>query len=206
MTIYNLGMYNYEFCFTNDCLKYTGTIFGSTFELATKSVQLLTSIATIGGIIFAILSYLNVAQTNALNNHISHFTIFQDYVQSEILKRHLLSAKHIDIFTWYNLVFENSRNGSIDVSERYILTIEKINSSIKKSNEQAQKASAGSFRYKDHQELMISSFSSLGVTLTRHPRNDFFEIEGELLDLISITNKAFTPGSDIKLFLSRNYI
>jgi hypothetical protein len=205
LTIIELELYNYSFCFTNTCLESTGKMFQATFALTTKSVVLLTSLATIGGIVFAIFSYLNVAQTNALNNHISHFKIFQDYVQAEIEKRSLLSAKHIDIFAWYNLIFEDSRSGSIDISNTYLLTIKGINESIDKSNEESSKALKGSFRYKNHQDRMILSFSYIGIQLTRHPRNNFFEIEGDILELISITNKAFTARLGVEKFPIRNY-
>ncbi|OYD21300.1 hypothetical protein B6S09_16095 [Oceanimonas baumannii] len=158
-------------------------------------MSLLVSIATVGGIVVAVSNYLNVAQTNALNNHISHFKIFQDYVTFEVGKRNMLNISSVDMFRWYNLIFHSSRTGSMDISGEYVMAMIGINDEISRSNGQAQNAKEGSYRYKEHQERISKKINFFGIKLGFHPRNDFDEIERQIFDLISTVNKAFCSGS-----------
>ena len=198
--------YNLPLCMQSSCIENASKIFSGAISFMKLGTELLTSFVTIGGIVFAILSYLNVAHANALNNHISHFNIFQDYIQGEVSKRSMIHPKHIDIFTWYNLIFDNSRNGSIDVSLNYKEKVKSINAMIEQSNQQCSGQSEKSFRYKEHQNRMIEPLGHIGISLTRHPRNDFFEIEGQILSLIETVNKAFTAGSSTESIKERKYI
>jgi len=127
-------------------------------------------------------------------------------VISEISKRYSIDAKKIDIFNWYNLIFPESRLGSIAVSERYILTMKTINSTIESSNRKAESAIGGSFKYKEHQRNMIDALRYIGINLNHHPRNDFYEIEGQLIELIETTNKAFAAEITSIRLTPRSYI
>jgi hypothetical protein len=205
-TIIDNELYSRDFCLSSECIDKTSFLFKGSIDLAKNILFLITSIATTAGIFFAIFSYLNVAQTNALNSHISHFKIFQDFVLSEISKRYSIESRKVDIFKWYNLMFRDSKMGSIAVSYDYVLTIKTINSKIESSNRKAENAMGGSFKYKDHQKSMIDALDSIGINLNYHPRNDFYEIEGQLLELIEIINKAFAAEISSIGINPRNYI
>ena len=205
-TAYVDEIYNYNLCLTNECIKYTYTLFEYSLKGFSITITLLTSIATIGGIIVALLNYVSTTNSSALNNHIAHFKIFNDYLFFEIEKRDRLNISAIDIFKVYNLIFDKSRTGIMDVSEEYRNDISSLNIEIERSNEFSQTASSESFRYKIHQERMINIFKKFGIELDFHPRNDFYEIEGQLLDLVSTINQAFCTESALPEIPRRQYI
>ncbi|MEZ8880277.1 retron Ec48 family effector membrane protein [Vibrio lentus] len=205
-TIINGNLFQRPFCFTNNCLKDTYVLFEYPIKLALSMVTVLTSVITSAGIFIALLSYFNITKSNALNNHIAHFKIFNDYVIQEIEKRDMLNVAAFDIFKWYNTIFEESRFGSTDVSKGYIIYISELSKEIEISNEKAQLASSGSYSYKEHQRRIIPYFERLGILLTHHPRNDFNSIEQELVELVDVMNKAFCFHSNIKPIPQRKYI
>ncbi|MGO0305086.1 retron Ec48 family effector membrane protein [Endozoicomonas acroporae] len=206
VTVIEEKIYIKEFCFRNSCLKYTFGLFSESIKLAQAYLSLLTAVATIGGIVAAVFTYTNSASTNALNNHISHFQIFSDYVLAESNKRDRISISSIDVFYWYNMIFKRSKEGVMTVSDGYRDAMNNLNSTIEASNERAQRAQNGSFLYKQHQTDMIESLREFKITLQRHPRNDFYEIEDQLLDLIKTVNNAFTPNSNVADLTDRSYI
>lgn len=195
-----------KLCFTNSCLKYTYNIFSETIKLSQAFTSLLTSIATIGGIVVAVFTYINSVKTNALNNHISHFQIFSNCIISECQKRDMLSISSIDIFHWYNSIFKRSRDGIMTVSNEYRRIIKDLNTTICVSNERCQKASKESFRYKVHQSEMIETLKTFKISLEMHPRNEFYEIEGQVLGLIQTVNNAFAANSNLEEIADRAYI
>ncbi|MQM32091.1 MAG: hypothetical protein CRU78_16905 [Candidatus Accumulibacter phosphatis] len=165
----------------------------------------MVALATTGGIIVALLSYLNSASATALTNHIAHFTIFQDYVSNEIAKRRGISPGSIDILVLYNLIFSTSRNGKTDVSDGYIDFVCQLNALIDFSNEQAQRAKEGSFRYKQHQERIRDHLMGAGLTVSFAPRNDFFETEGQVFALIDRVNQSFCYSASVPVLIPRKY-
>jgi hypothetical protein len=197
---------NFSFCFTNHCINNTLTAFSGAIKFMAGLVFILTSIATVGGIFIALMGYINNHETSTLNNHISHFTIFKDYINIEVMKRDRLDVSVLDIFRWYNLIFINSRLGSMVISDRYIDIIKEINIEITTSNIQSQKATEGSFYYRKHQYRMIEVVKSLGIVLEIYPRNDFYEVEGQLLALISSINNEFCSDERIPAIENRKYI
>ncbi|HHH1072599.1 TPA: retron Ec48 family effector membrane protein, partial [Yersinia enterocolitica] len=138
-------------------------------------------LSTLGSIFIALFSYINSVKTSALGNHMAHLKIFQDYINEELKKRDKISPSSIDSLYWYNLIFTNSQEGNVSVSNKYI---EKINSSIEISNLKSTNASNGSFRFVEHQHLMINTLCNLGITLHTQPRIQFKEAEDQVIDLI----------------------
>lgn len=200
------GEFARPLCFNNGCIKKFLEIFDQSFLILSATLSLLVGITTIGGIIVALMSYLNSANATALANHISHFTIFQNYVAAEISKRNRISPASVDTFVWYNLIFSNSRTGRTSISDEYCNVISALNNEIFFSNEQARSASQGSFRYMPHQKRIIDSLSGLGIVLSHQPRNEFYEIEDQIFALISSLNKSFCYSNKVPDLLKRNYV
>ena len=121
---------SFSLCFNNECINNTVDAFSGAIKFMAGLIFLLTSIATIGGIFIALMGYINNHETSALNNHISHFSIFKDYIISEVSKRDRLDNSALDVFKWYNLIFSNSRAGSMAISLEYINEINNVNSVI----------------------------------------------------------------------------
>lgn len=152
------------------------------------------------------MSYIASVSTSALANHIAHYTIFQEYLINEIAKRDRISSTSIDILRWYNHIFSASRTGRMTVSSEYIEYINALNKLITQSNEQAKKAKDGEFRYKPHQEKIKTLLSQTGIAVEFQPRNDFYEIEGQIFSLISGINRSFCYSEFVEELVERRYI
>lgn len=200
------GFFSLPLCFHKECVKSVITEFEYSFTIAKATLDFLVAVATIGGIIVALLSYLNSSSTAALTNHIAHFSIFQNYIINEIAKRDRISPASVDNLVWYNLIFSTSRSGKTDVSERYIKFVKELNVLIGQSNVQAERAHHGSFRYKPHQEKIIPQLKKAGIDVSFLPRNDFFEMEGQLFSLINRVNQSFCYSNSVPLLEERRYI
>jgi len=200
------GEFARPLCFSNGCVKKFLEIFDQSFLILTATFNLLVGLATIWGIIVALMSYLNSANATALSNHISHFSIFQNYVIAEVAKRNRISYASVDTFVWYNLIFSDSRNGKTSISDEYCDIISALNDEIFVSNEQARAAIQGSFRYMPHQKRIIHALSSFGIALSHQPRNEFYEIEDQIFALISSLNKSFCYSDKVPELLKRKYV
>lgn len=200
------GFFSLPLCFHKECMKSVITEFEYSFTIAKATLDFLVAVATIGGIIVALLSYLNSSSTAALTNHIAHFSIFQNYVINEVTKRDRISPTSVDTLVWYNLIFSTSRRGKTDVSEIYINFVNELNDLINKSNVQAKRATEGSFRYKPHQERIKPHLEKAGIDVFFSPRNDFFEMEGQLFSLIDRVNQSFCYSDSVPVLEERKYI
>jgi hypothetical protein len=194
------------FCLTNGCVKKFLELFDQSFLILSATLNLLVGITTVGGIIVALMSYLNSASATALSNHISHYSIFQNYIALEISKRNRIAPASVDVFVWYNLIFSNSRIGRTTISDEYCNVISILNNEILFSNQQAINAIQGSFRYMPHQKRIIDALKDLGIELSHQPRNDFYEVEDQIFSLISSLNKSFCYSDKVPTLLKRNYV
>ncbi|PML43805.1 hypothetical protein BCT35_18150 [Vibrio lentus] len=204
-TIIEDKIYLRPLCFSNSCLEETYKQFKYIIDLAFSVVSIFTSLLTSFGIFIAALTFFNTSKTNALNSHINHFKIFSDYLSFEVNKRGSIHLASIDVFTWYNLIFQESKEGSISVSNDYKNAINIINSQILISNEQSTIVTNGSYKYKDHQKRMIEALSKIGINLQLCPRNDFIMIEGDFHNLIDTINSSFCSGYNIPKLKERLY-
>lgn len=200
------GEFFRPFCLTNGCVKKFLELFDQSFLILSATLSLLVGITTVGGIIVALMSYLNSANATALSNHISHYSIFQNYIALEISKRNRIAPASVDVFVWYNLIFSNSRIGRTTISDEYCSVISILNNEILFSNQQAINAIQGSFRYMPHQKRIIDSLKDLGIELSHQPRNDFYEVEDQIFSLISSLNKSFCYSDKVPALLKRNYV
>ncbi|EKN3331270.1 retron Ec48 family effector membrane protein, partial [Yersinia enterocolitica] len=173
-------LFSSDLCLTNDCMKNTIYKYSESLSIINGILTLIILLSTLGSIFIALFSYINSVKTSALGNHMAHLKIFQDYINEELKKRDKISPSSIDSLYWYNLIFTNSQEGNVSVSNKYI---EKINSSIEISNLKSTNASNGSFRFVEHQHLMINTLCNLGITLHTQPRIQFKEAEDQVIDL-----------------------
>jgi len=205
-SIYHSPKIDFVFCFNNGCLEQTIKSYSSSIKIIQSLLITFTSIATIGGIFLALKSYINAYNSSILHNHISHFSLFKDFILGEIGKRDKLSISSFDIFKWYNLIYAESKLGSMDISSEYTKAIYYINQAIDSSNEQVSRASKGSFIYKKHQYKLIDVVLPLGIELGTLPRNNFYEVETQLMSLISVVNDEFCGDAIIPKIKKRDYI
>lgn len=192
-------------CFTNQCFERFVDNFSATFLVLKVTGTVLAGVITLGGILIALLSYLNSLKTTALSNHLSHLSMFHTYVTAEIDKRPRLERGCFDLLCWYNLIYSKSKIGLLEISNGYIEFIEEINSNIAFSNALVRNEEDGGYRYKNHQAKMKETLSRSGITMHSLPRLDFHEAEGEVFDLIQTVNCSFCHPSSL-VISSRDYL
>lgn len=197
---------SYSFCLTNECLEEAIILYSASIKIFKGLLIVLTTIATIGGIFLALKSYINTYSSSILHNHISHLSLFKDFILGELEKRDKLHISSFDIFKWYNLIYSNSKSGSMGISTEYTDAIKSINGVINSSNQKVSKATNGSYIYKKHQNTLISVMLPLGIEMSSLPRNNFYEVETQLLALISVVNIEFCSDIDIVELQKRYYI
>jgi hypothetical protein len=200
-----LDVISLKICFENDCVKRFMSNFDQSIIIAKGTLDFLVAIATAGGIVVALLSYLSSANTAALSNHIAHFSIFQEYVVNEVLKRNRVSPTSVDILRLYNLIFSTSRRGKTDMSFNYIIFVKKLIGIIKESNDKAQHAKDGSFRYKQHQVDIRDHLKTAGILVFLSPRNEFFEMEEQVFSLIDGINQSFCYSTTVPPLPVKSY-
>lgn len=196
-----------DLCFSNDCFANAFELYSATIAIGEAVLSLVTAIAMTGGILIALYSYLNNVKTNALSNHLSHVSVFQGFVSQEITRRPFVELKSVDVFKWYNRIFENSRRGSMDLSKDYLGLVRRLNCLIDESNiaSKARKQEKG-YRYTEHQDNMIEVLSEFGINISRAPRNEFYEVEGQVLSLVSCVNREFCYSDDVPPINERGYL
>lgn len=206
VSIFESKLYDLSFCFNDECIGLLLKYINNALLIANSTLGILVSVATVGGIIVALLSYLNSSNTSALSNHISHFSIFHSYLTSEINNLSMVSPTSIDILSLYNCIFNKSRSGKTDISDSYVNFVNSLNEEIRISNSKVQNPSEGSFRYKEHQRRIIGILKLSGITMTFLPRNDFFEAEGQVFALIEKVNQSFCYAGSVPMLDRRQYI
>lgn len=199
------GYFEKDFCFNNTCIKNAATGYSQSILILQAMFILLGIVASIGGIIVALMGYINSVSVSALGNHISHFKIFQEYLSYEINKRDRLSPASFDIFKWYNIIFNKSRSGSTSVSDEYCALVLKLNNIISNSNAACTKANKGSFSYVSHQINIVSTLIEFGIVQPRLPRNDFYEVEDQIIALIANINREFCYSTSVPELIKRDY-
>lgn len=193
-TFINSDLISKKICFSNSCVNYFFKEFSVVRDLMGAVISFCVSIATIGGIFVALMNYVSSQKNFAFNNHIEHLKMFCDYMDLEISKRDRLSKKSFDYLMLYGFIFEKSREGSSEVSERFSGFLHELNNLIDNSNGSFGKDDIG-FNYKKHQRKIRDHFGSIGVLLCLSPRVDFFETEKQLFSLINRLSQSFCePG------------
>ncbi|UFQ99544.1 retron Ec48 family effector membrane protein [Pseudomonas wenzhouensis] len=91
-------------------------------------------LVTISGIIIALLSYQSSVRSSAISNHLSHISLFSNYVHAETLRRTKISRFTIEALKWYNLIYSDSINGSLDISSTYADFITRLSAQISSSS------------------------------------------------------------------------
>jgi hypothetical protein len=194
-----------SFCWKNGCVKDYLVATEQAFSIAKATLDFGVAIATIGGIFVALLSYFTTSTNAALTNHIEHLKVFGDYLDAEITKRDRLSRQQIDTLFLYGKIFSKSRMGKTTVSRDYTQFVEKLNILIEESNSRSVVGTPGGFSYNDHQQRIRDHMASAGVVVYMAPRNDYFEMEGQLFSLLHRISQSFCNAGSVPELVSRKY-
>src|SRR5699024_8160655 len=98
-----------------------------------------------------------------------------------------------------------SRSGSTSISQDYCNLIVKLNSAISDSNTACSLAKSGSFSYVRHQNNITNLLRNFGIIHPRLPRNDYYEVEDQVFELIDNMNREFCYSSSIEPLAKRLY-
>jgi hypothetical protein len=195
-----------SFCARSECIETWFRLVEYSLLIAKVTSDFLVVVATVGGIIVALLSYFSNLNNSALSNHISHYGIFQSYVEAEIGKRNRIEYSSVDTFCWYNKIFSQSRAGDMKTSQQYGKYMAELGSLISQSNNLVSSATTEAFRFKPHQERMIGKLKEIGIAFAQQPRLEFYEIEDQIISLVACVNQAFCSSSGILGFQPRIYL
>lgn len=178
-------------CINTQCYGYFEKRFSPSIDVLKGTIKLLVAFSTVGGIYIAIKSYVSSSNASAISNHIGNLKIFKEFINNELYKHERVNVKSINIIHWYNKLFPESKNGGLIVSEEYKCLINKVNKVIADSNKVFSTSEKPDFSYVQHQMKMIEALSAIGLKLQRLPRNEFYQAEKEVLELIEVINIEF---------------
>lgn len=205
-TAFHEQLFSKPFCLRDECIDYWTKTNEYSLAIAKSTSDFVVALATAGGIVVALMTYVSNGSNSALANHINHYAIFQTYVINEVSKRSRVTPSSVDIFLWYNTIFSESRLGLMMVSEKYRNFTKELNEKIAISNDKAKLATDGSYRYTEHQARVKEKLLEIGITISSQPRNDFYEVEDQVFSLISAVNQSFCFSSQIPRLHTRIYV
>ena len=200
------GAFSRRICFQRECFKNIFYIYKAPVAIASGTLTVLSSVATVGGIFVALQSYVANVRATAFSNHISQLNAFLNYVAGEISKRPRIAPQSVDSFYWYRAIFNDAGKGDLEVSNNYVELLKGLAAAIQISNELASHPSRERFRFVEHQNRLIEALSGFGISMIRQPRLEFFEIEEQVLSMLSAVNFAFCSRSDLPLMPARKYL
>lgn len=104
-------------------------------------------------------------------------------------------------------MFPNSKNGDVELSEKYKTLLIDINDEVVLSHEALSTANSkkkNTFTNADHQRRVMQALSKIGISLSRQKGPVFMETESSIFRLIDSTNATFSGleegGKPIPIF------
>jgi hypothetical protein len=188
------GYVDRSLCFTADCIAEFRRGYSGVEYIVSSGLKLLGAIVAIFGVYIALKKYLISAASAALTGHTEYLQLFQRYLMTEIDRREYLNASDIDIFFWYSRIFPKSAEGDVSISIDYLDNIKKLADVINKTNK-SMSPGPSRYDYKEHQSAFIVAAERLGIRVQRLPKNDFTDMECQLLEFIDAVNVSFAPNA-----------
>jgi hypothetical protein len=185
------GLLSQDFCWSFKCFDNALVALSGVGPLIDMLLKILVASVSIFGIYHALNNYLSSIDASRSNIHLSHLNTFKHYLISELEAHDGLKIKSFNTFKWYNMAFPESRDGNLDIGDDYKEWIDEINDKIQISNDIVNGTNPKGFDYKEHQSRIILVLTKIGIKLPRLPRNDFYELEGEIFYLINKVNQEF---------------
>lgn len=194
-----------SFCFSVSCVERISKNYLSPFSWYSSWLAVLYNITTILGVAIAVLTYYSNVQSQAISNHFSNVDLFKNYVEEEILKRDWLSVASFDLMVWYLAIYPDSKKGDMKCSPNYRELINEINSTIRKSNQGIYDGKIVGYRFVKHQKISNVLYRKIGIKIKETNRLSYYEVEGQLLDLIECVNSSFPSDECLGKFIKRSY-
>lgn len=198
-------MSSWIFCTNATCVEAYAESYLSPFVWYSSWLGVLYNIATISGVSIAVLTYYKTTQSQAISNHFSNVDLFKNYISEEVSKKDWLSIASFDLMAWYLKIYPNSKLGDMDCSIDYVNVINEMGECISKSNNGNYSGKKIGYQFSLHQKAVKKIYKSIGISVKETNRLSFYEIEGEILDLIDKVNKTFPNMQKFNKFPIRTY-
>jgi hypothetical protein len=190
-TVLTKEVYSRPICFSNACATTFTDLFSLPIKMVIDAFSLIVFIITIGGFTLALETYRLSLNTSSFANNISNYQVFHAFVTYELANRERISNNSLNIFMYYNSLYNSPRTGDFTISKDHLNILDEIESIIVNGNNKSQHAYGGEFRYTEHQDNMIKTLKKFGFDIEFLPRQSFFELEEQVMSLISTISTEF---------------
>ncbi|MBE3868264.1 hypothetical protein HJ160_03775 [Vibrio parahaemolyticus] len=193
----------FSFCVTTQCVAVVNEHFKETLSLFKSIAYMIVPLAGLSGALVGLSNYSLAVSNSVMNNHISNFKLFCEYVDRELGKKDLIDSEAIDYFLMYSLIFPESKKGNFNNFDKYNEKVANINKVIRNSNAHygAQSSTVSTttppFNYSYHQHAMKNALAEIGIVISINHRNAFNEVEEQVLDFLYSVSKVFVDSECI---------
>jgi hypothetical protein len=129
---------------------------------------------------------LNTQQVNRYSTYLQHYRNFIETIDIYLEHSSYLKSNSIDRLFFYRVIYPNSFEGDLNVSNNYKNIIKLIDVDINFLN----KGLPRKLGYADHIKKLIINAESLGITIQECERKDFIKLEHDFYLFINNINKS----------------
>lgn len=129
---------------------------------------------------------LNTQKVNQYSTYLQHYKNFLETIDIYIEHSNYLKSNSIDRLFFYRIIYPNSFDGDLNISEKYKEIIFLIDSNIKFLNEDLPRK----IGYSEHIKRLIAHAENLGISIQECDRKDFIKLEYDFYLFINNINKS----------------
>lgn len=201
----------FGFCLTSSCVDVVAIHFKKTIELYKSLLYMVVPLAGLFAGILGLNTYNLTVKNSIMNNHISNFKLFCEFIDRELKKKDLIDSDSIDYYILYSKLYPKSRQGLFECFRLYNDNIKNINNVIDASSRHYVASKSTSvksmeFKHTRHQYDIKEFFEIIGINVSVNHRNTFNEVETQVLEFIDIVSKAFVENPILTKVNERKYI
>jgi hypothetical protein len=104
--------------------------------------------------------------------------------------RFRLNPSCIDVYGLYRLMFPKDKESTQYAADAFMDAVEGLYSVVRESS---QSFGSKKFKFEAHRDRMVMALGKLHITMEKHARIDFLEVEDELLNFIEMLVIVFAP-------------
>ncbi|MGE8551534.1 MAG: retron Ec48 family effector membrane protein, partial [Acinetobacter calcoaceticus] len=129
---------------------------------------------------------LNTQQVNRYSTYLQHYRNFIETIDIYLEHSSYLKSNSIDRLFFYRVVYPNSFEGDLNVSDNYRNIIKLIDMDIKFLNNGLPRK----LGYSDHIKKLIINAENVGISIQECERKDFIKLEYDFYLFINNINKS----------------
>ncbi|MGB5888140.1 MAG: retron Ec48 family effector membrane protein [Acinetobacter venetianus] len=129
---------------------------------------------------------LNTQKVNQYSTYLQHYKNFLETIDIYLEQSNYLRSDSIDRLFFYRIIYPNSFDGDLNISEKYKEILYMIDSNIKFLNEDLPRKVG----YSEHIKRLIDHAKKLGISIQECDRKDFIKLEYDFYLFINNINKS----------------